>query len=127
MADVNVMRNVYQFLTPYVAEIMQGAVILGIAGIAKMLTRRFAENEGDHKEILSHLAILNGRMGRAEVWQEEHSKAEERNEHNHDTTREQCQALHAERLAHLQESLGQRIEELWERIGDRRRQRRPTD
>lgn len=73
--------------------------------------------------IQTHLAALNGRMGRLETWKEDHEHAMKLDGENHALTREQCQALHAERLS----SVYKQIDVLYQRLGDRRQGERSTD
>jgi hypothetical protein len=109
MPDTNLFTLAIDFVKPNISTIMEGVAILGIGGVAKMLSSSFKENAAEHKQIINHLATVNGRLGKAETWQSEHSAASQRDDHNHEITRAQCQALHERRL----EAISDRVDDLW--------------
>jgi hypothetical protein len=74
-------------------------------------------------KIRDHLADLNGSVAELKQWRADHLSADEQNTENHKITREQCQALHAERLS----SIYKQIDVLYQRMGDRRQGQRSTD
>lgn len=83
---------------------------------AFMLVRRLSA-------IRDHLAKINGTIAAINQWRADHDHRIEAEDRQHEMTRQQCQTLHMERL----QSVNERINELWVRIGDRRQGRRPTD
>lgn len=106
--DANLVRVALDALAPHLNTIFNGILIASIGGVAKMIHSRFQINEIDHKEIINHLAILNGRMGRAEVWREEHEKLAETLQHQLEQTRAQCQQANRREFDALWRQLGQR-------------------
>jgi hypothetical protein len=73
--------------------------------------------------IKEHLGRLNGSVGELKQWKADHLEADALDAENHKLTREQCQALHAERLS----SVYKQIDVLYQRMGDRRQGERSTD
>lgn len=69
------------------------------------------------------LGQINGSILELNQWKEDHMEAAESDQKNHILTREQCQELHAERLA----SVYRQIDALYQRYGDRRQGDRSTD
>lgn len=74
-------------------------------------------------QIRDHLARLNGHVQEINQWRADHDKLVEQESHHHDAQHQQCAALHAERMNNVHAQLQQ----LWGRIGDRRRPNLPTD
>jgi hypothetical protein len=109
MPDANLFTLALEIAKPNIGVILEGAALLGIGGVAKMLSSSFKENAAEHKQIIDHLATVNGRLGKAETWQEEHSASSARDDHNHEITRQQCQSLHERRL----DAVNDRIDDLW--------------
>jgi hypothetical protein len=109
MSDANLFTLALEFMKPNIGVILEGAAVLGIGGVAKMLSSSFRSNTAEHKQIIDHLATVNGRLGKAETWQAEHSAASLRDDHNHEITRQQCQTLHERRL----EAISDRVDDLW--------------
>jgi hypothetical protein len=103
--DLKTMLEVVQFITSAV-------VIPGVFALIHRLGK-----------IREHLAHINGNVKEINQWRADHEAQSERDAKNHALTREQCQALHQERL----NSVNSRISELWGRIGDRRGDNRSTD
>lgn len=63
--------------------------------------------------IKEHLARLNGSVRELRQWKEDHLEAERLDQLNHSMTRQQCQQLHAERLANV----SKQMELIFQRIG----------
>lgn len=103
--DIQTIVQVMQFATSAV-------VIPGTVALVKTLW-----------QIKEHLGRLNGSVAELRQWKADHVDAEKQDEENHRLTREQCQALHAERLS----SVHRQLDVLFQRIGDRRQGDRSTD
>jgi hypothetical protein len=103
--NITVLLQVLQFATSAI-------VIPGTIALVKTLW-----------QIKEHLGRLNGSVGELKQWKLDHLEADALDAENHKLTREQCQALHAERLS----SVYKQIDVLYQRIGDRRQGERSTD
>ena len=97
--DVQAVVQVVQFLTS--AVIIPGGI---------MLIRRLSA-------IRDHLARINGSVADLTRWRIDHESLAEREHMHHEETRRQCRENLAIRLEHHDKS----IEDLWGRVGDRRR------
>jgi hypothetical protein len=103
--NIQVLLQVLQFATSAI-------VIPGTVALVKTLWG-----------IKEHLGRLNGSVGELRQWKIDHMESDTQDAENHKLTREQCQALHAERLA----SVYKQIDVLYQRMGDRRQGERSTD
>jgi hypothetical protein len=74
-------------------------------------------------KIRDHLAELNGSVRELNQWRIDHTDTAEHDAKHHVLTREQCQALHAERLS----SVHRQLDALYQRLGDRSQGERATD
>jgi hypothetical protein len=116
MPDTNLIalaaKQVAPFATLDLNTVMNGIVLASVVS-------------GIHRlgKIRDHLAALNNRIGKVETWKDDHLTAEKQDAENHVATREQCQALHAERLR----SVHAQVDVLFRRIGDRWQGDRPAD
>ena len=108
MADANLLSLAIDLAKPNLGVILEGAAVLGIGGIVRMLSVRFKENTAEHKEIITHLSTVNGRLGKSETWQDAHTAAALRDDHTSEIARAQCQAFHERRL----EALSDRFDDL---------------
>jgi hypothetical protein len=116
MPDTNLIALAAKQVAPF-ATLDLNTVLNGIVLAAAM--------GGIHRlgVIRDHLAALNNRIGKVETWKDDHLTAEKQDAANHVATREQCQALHAERLR----SVHAQVDVLFRRIGDRRQGGLPSD
>ena len=104
-SNMQTVMQIVQFATSAV-------VVTGTVGLLRVLWG-----------IEKHLGRLNGSVGELRQWKEDHLEADRADEANHRMTREQCQALHAERLA----SVHRQMDVLFRRGGDRRQGDQVTD
>lgn len=103
--DLQPFLSIVQFITA-------GIVIPGTVSVVRILWG-----------IKEHLARLNGHVAEHQQRWTDHDKRVESDDRHEEQIRVACATLHAERLAHLQEN----IEQLWGRIGERRRNVTGTD